>query len=128
MPRKKAASDTAKSSETTDESMNDETGTEEEEEDDDKDNGKIHCANCRHCILLRKTTGTEKANYLLRVKCEKEMWKKKLGEEKLYKYFTVARRTVEKCDEYEEMGELKLYLRMLRKCLPVRDEIYAVKR
>lgn len=96
--------------------------------DDGLQDGKIYCANCRYCILLRKPTGTDNSHYLLRVKCSKEMWKKKLGEEKVYKYFTVARRTVSECPEYKEMGELKTFLRTLRKSLPVRDEIYTYKK
>lgn len=91
------------------------------------DEGKIYCANCRYCVLFRKSTGSDKSHYLLRVKCTREMWKKKLGEEKMYKYFTVARRTIQKCDQYKEMGELKSFLRVLRKSLPVKDEVYTKK-
>lgn len=105
---------------------------EDEDEDDDDDEedgaGKIYCANCRYCVLLRRAAVNDRGHYHLRVKCSKEMWKKKLGEEKLYKYFTVARRTVNKCDLYAEMGDLKSFLRVLRKSLPVRDEIYTVKK
>jgi len=53
------------------------------------------------------------------------MWKKKLGDEKIYKYFTVARRSKDSCPFYEPMGEPKEYLKELRKTLPIRDEIYS---
>jgi hypothetical protein len=32
-------------------------------------------------------------------------WRKKLGEEKIYKYFTVARRSISGCSAYEPMGD-----------------------
>lgn len=96
-----------------------------EEEDVGSD---IYCANCRYCILFRKSSSSEDDNYVLRVKCAQEQWRKKLGDEKMYKYFTVARRTVGKCSLYQDMGDLKSFLRSLRKNLPVRDEIYAVKK
>lgn len=88
----------------------------------------IYCANCRHCVLFRKSSGIDGKQYLLRVKCVQEQWRKKLGEEKMHKYFTVVRRTVESCDEYKEMGDLKVFLKILRKSLPVRDEVYTVKK
>ncbi|MEK6796046.1 MAG: hypothetical protein AABZ39_14790, partial [Spirochaetota bacterium] len=80
-----------------------------------------------YCVLFRKLT-SDKSRYTLRVKCSREMWKKKLGEDKMYKYFTVGRRTVKKCPAYMEMGDLKLFLRMLRKSLPVRDEVYTISK
>lgn len=88
----------------------------------------IYCANCRYCVLFRKSSGLEGKEYLLRIKCTQEQWRKKLGEEKMYKYFTVARRTVEKCDSYKDMGDLGDFLRILRKSLPVRDEAYSYKK
>ncbi|MBI4978679.1 MAG: hypothetical protein HZC28_14465 [Spirochaetes bacterium] len=87
--------------------------------------GKIYCANCRYCVLFRKLT-SDKTRYTLRVKCTQEMWKKKLGEDKMYKYFTVGRRTVKKCAPYKQMGDLKSFLRLLRKSLPVRDDVYTI--
>lgn len=96
--------------------------------DDNIDLSGIFCANCKYCVLFRKVNSSSKDHYVLRVKCAKERWRKKLGDEKMYKYFTVARRTVEKCDMYFEMGDLKTFLRILRKNLPVRDEIYTVKK
>jgi len=86
-------------------------------------NGKVYCANCIHCVLVRMPAGIE-GQYVLRVKCSARRWKKKLGEEKIYKFFTVARRTVDTCDIYEPMGELKTYLKDLRKSLPIKDETY----
>jgi hypothetical protein len=53
------------------------------------------------------------------------MWKKKLGEEKIYKYFTVARRAMEHCPAYEPMGDPREFLRELKKTLPIKDEIYS---
>ena len=88
----------------------------------------IYCANCRYCVLFRKSSGIDGNQYLLRVKCIKEQWRKKLGEEKMYKYFTVARRTVEKCEDYKEMGDLRSFLKALRKSVPVRDEVYIINK
>ncbi len=85
---------------------------------------KIYCANCIHCKLVR----TPKANgeqYCLRVRCAAGKWKKKLGEEKVYKYFTVARRSLEHCDAYEPMGDPREFIRDLKKTLPIKDELYS---
>ena len=98
-----------------------------EEYNDKIEDSSIYCANCRHCVLFRKLAGLDDTHYLLRVKCVKEQWRKKLGEEKMYKYFTVARRTVEDCKEYKEMGNLRNFLKILRKTLPVKDEVYTIK-
>lgn len=92
-------------------------------DDPDTDANKIYCANCIHCVLVKQQTGVD-SQYVLRVKCLSRKWKKKLGEEKIYKFFTVARRTVDDCDAYEPMGELKSYLKDLRKSLPIKDEVY----
>lgn len=90
---------------------------------ENEDTTKIFCANCIHCKLV--PSAAEKAGqFYLRVRCDAGKWKKKLGEEKLYKYFTVTRRAIESCDSYEEMGEPTEYIRELRKTLPIRDEIY----
>ncbi|MCG8451961.1 MAG: hypothetical protein MI717_02110 [Spirochaetales bacterium] len=83
---------------------------------------KIYCANCIHCKLIR--TRTEDDQYVLRVRCDAGKWKKKLGEEKFYKYFTVARRSLETCDAYTPMGESKPFMKELRKTLPIKDEVY----
>ncbi len=84
---------------------------------------KIYCANCANCVLIKERTGINN-QYVLRIRCQEKKWKKKLGEEKLYKYFTVARRTMETCEKYDAMGELKSFLKDLRKSLPIKDEIY----
>ena len=84
---------------------------------------KIYCANCIHCKLVRVPAGNGN-QYFLRVRCDAGKWKKKLGEEKIYKYFTVARRTVDYCDAYEPMGDAKVFLKELKKNLPIKDEIY----
>ncbi len=84
---------------------------------------KIYCANCSKCKLVRVPVGNNE--YQLRVRCDAGMWKKKLGEEKIYKYFTVARRAVDHCPAYEPMGEPREFLRELKKTLPIKDEIYS---
>ena len=84
---------------------------------------KIYCANCQHCKLVRTSTGSDN-QYHLRVRCDAGMWKKKLGEEKYYKYFTVARRSTEDCEFYEPMGDTKAFLKELKKTLPIKDELY----
>lgn len=86
--------------------------------------GRVYCANCIHCKLLPSPAGAE-GSYRLRVRCEAGKWRKKLGEEKIYKYFTVARRSIPSCSSYEDMGETDEFLRDLRQDLPTRDEIYS---
>ena len=85
---------------------------------------KIYCANCSNCKVVRVAVGNNE--YQLRVRCDAGMWKKKLGEEKIYKYFTVARRAVEECPVYEPMGEPKEFLKELKKTLPIKDEVYSL--
>ncbi len=85
--------------------------------------GKIYCANCIHCKLV-PAPAEESGQFYLRVRCDAGLWKKKLGGEKQYKYFTVTRRSIDCCDAYEEMGEPSDFLRDLRKTLPIRDELY----
>jgi hypothetical protein len=87
---------------------------------------KIFCANCQNCIVIRQYE-SEPDKYVLRVKCTKKKWVKRSGEEKLYKYFTVARRIVDDCDGFIEVGELFPYIKNLRKELPIKDEIYSVR-
>ena len=84
---------------------------------------KIYCANCVNCKLIRSKTGSGN-QYCLRVRCDAGMWKKKLGEEKIYKYFTVARRSPETCSAYEPMGDPREFIKELKKTLPIRDEVY----
>ena len=95
----------------------------EEELLDKVSENKIFCANCCNCKLVRVPTenGTK---FHLRVRCGAGKWRKKLGEEKFYKYFTVARRSLEFCDAYEPMGDLREFLRELKKTLPIKDEAY----
>ena len=85
---------------------------------------KIYCANCIHCKLVRTTSGNAN-QYYLRVRCAAGKWKKKLGGEKFYKYFTVARRSLDHCDAYEPMGDAREFIRDLRKSLPIKDELYS---
>jgi hypothetical protein len=95
----------------------------EELDDDDFHSGKIYCANCIHCKLVpAKSAGEER--YVLRVRCAAGKWRKKLGEEKLYKYCTITRRYLDSCDTYEEMGDTRTYIRELKKSLPEKDEFY----
>lgn len=84
---------------------------------------KIYCANCIHCKLVRTNAGTGN-QYYLRVRCAAGKWRKKLGDEKIYKYFTVARRSIEECDAYVPMGNAKEFIKELKKTLPIKDEIY----
>ncbi|OHD57773.1 MAG: hypothetical protein A2096_09385 [Spirochaetes bacterium GWF1_41_5] len=92
--------------------------------DEDK---SIYCANCLYCIVQQKNA-LVKDQYVLRVNCSQNKWKKKMGEQKLYKYFTVARRTVDECDIFTPMGDNeKEYIKELRKNLPIKDEVYVVK-
>ncbi|MDR2020123.1 MAG: hypothetical protein LBQ14_05080 [Treponema sp.] len=91
--------------------------------DEEFHSGKIYCANCGHCKLIpAKPDGLEA--YLLRVRCTAGKWKKKLGEEKMYKYCTITRRYLDQCDAYEEMGDTREFIRDLRKSLPSKDEPY----
>ena len=85
--------------------------------------GKIYCANCIHCKLVPSPAGG--GRYYLRVRCEAGKWRKKLGEEKIYKYFTVARRSLEQCDSYEDMGDGPEFIKDLRDSLPASDELYS---
>jgi hypothetical protein len=85
---------------------------------------KVYCANCSHCKLIKIAMGNV-SQYGLRVRCDAGKWRKKLGEEKVYKYFTVIRRTLEQCDAYEPMGEVEIFLKELKKNLPIKDEIYS---
>ncbi|GAB4219684.1 MAG TPA: hypothetical protein P5547_14485 [Spirochaetota bacterium] len=87
---------------------------------------KVFCANCMHCTVFRHYEGDNKT-FVLRVRCNKKQWLKRSGEEKVHKYFTVARRTMDECDYYVEAGDLYPYIKNLRKALPVKDELYQVE-
>jgi hypothetical protein len=87
--------------------------------------GKIYCANCIHCKLIpAKSDNNDR--YVLRIRCAAGKWKKKLGEEKLYKYCTITRRYLDFCDSYGEMGDTREFIRELRKTLPNKDEFYVL--
>ena len=92
-------------------------------DESDPRRGRIYCANCSNCKLVRAAAASG-GQYVLRVRCIAGKWRKRLGTEKLYKYFTVARRAIEDCDRYEPMGDSREYLRELKKSLPIRDEAY----
>lgn len=93
------------------------------EQIENKPEEKIYCANCIHCKLVQEP-GNSTGQFYLRVKCDQGKWKKKLGDEKLYKYFTVTRRSIDYCDSYEPMGDAGEFISDLRKTLPTRDELY----
>ena len=84
---------------------------------------KIYCANCSNCKTVRTVEGNG-TQYYLRVRCAAGKWVKKLGGEKFYKYFTVARRSLSYCDCYEPMGDPKEYIKELKNTLPIKDELY----
>lgn len=84
---------------------------------------KIFCANCVNCTLVKVPVGNG-SQYQLRVRCAAGQWNKKSGEEKLHKYFTLARRTCDSCDHYVTMGDTRGFLRELRASLPTKDELY----
>jgi hypothetical protein len=88
------------------------------------ESGPVFCANCIHCKLVPAPADAE-GSYRLRVRCDAGKWRKKLGEEKIYKYFTVARRSIASCDSYEDMGEATEFIKDLRKFLPTTDELYS---
>jgi hypothetical protein len=103
--------------------VNTDTLIEVEAGEDEFHSGKIYCANCIHCKLLpAKPEGEER--YVLRVRCAAGKWKKKLGQEKMYKYCTIIRRYLDDCDAYEEMGDTRAFIRDLRKTLPNKDETF----
>jgi hypothetical protein len=74
--------------------------------------GKVYCANCFHCKLL-----PEIECGALRIRCTAGKWKKKLGQEKIYKFCTITRRFSDMCEYYEDMGESAEFIRELRKSI-----------
>ena len=87
---------------------------------------KVYCANCEHCQLSR-VFEADNVKYVLRVRCIQKRWSKRSGEEKQYKYFTVARRVHVDCPDYAPMGEAETFIKNLRRELPVKDELYTIK-
>jgi hypothetical protein len=85
---------------------------------------KIFCANCKNCLVIKVLVPNKAGTYLLRLKCSAGVWQKKLGNEKLHKYFTAARRMMDECEFYDAMGDLETYIKDLRKMLPAQDEFY----
>lgn len=85
--------------------------------------GKIYCANCRNCKLVPSSV-EDGSRYVLRVRCAAGKWRKRLGDEKFYKYFTVIRRSMDECDRYEPMGDEEEFLQDLKRSLPINDEVY----
>jgi hypothetical protein len=97
----------------------------EESEEQEFHSGKIYCANCIHCKLIPSQPDGED-RYVLRIRCSAGKWKKKLGQEKLYKYCTITRRYLDYCNAYEEMGDTRNFIRDLKKNLPEKDEFYVL--
>ena len=85
----------------------------EESQQEEFQLGKIYCANCFHCKLLPPNAG----NNILHIRCTAGKWKKKLGQEKVYRYCTIARRYCDACDTYEDMGETTDFIRESRKSI-----------
>lgn len=83
----------------------------------------IYCANCSHCIAFKKPIAKGKY-YVMRVKCEMGIWRKRSNEEKVYKYFTILKRKMKSCPYYDPMGEEEGFIKELKKSLPVHDEIF----
>jgi hypothetical protein len=96
----------------------------EPEDDEDFPGGKIYCANCIHCKLVPEVQN-DQGLYVLRIRCDAGKWKKKLGEEKIYKYCTITRRYLDSCDAYVAMGDTRPFMRELKKTLPNRDLYYS---
>jgi hypothetical protein len=94
-------------------------------QDEEFHSGKIYCANCIHCKLIPSKQGNpgnsggqgSEDRYVLRIRCAAGKWRKKLGEEKLYKYSTITRRYQDSCDAYEAMGDTREFIRELKKTL-----------
>ncbi len=87
---------------------------------------KVYCANCEHCRVTR-VFEPDNIKYVLRVRCVKKRWSKRSGEEKQYKYFTVARRVQIDCPDYSSTGDADSFIKNLKRELPVKDEIYTLK-
>jgi hypothetical protein len=96
----------------------------EPEHDEVFHSGKVYCANCIHCKLVPSIQNDE-GLYVLRIRCAAGKWKKKLGEEKVYKYCTITRRYLDACDSYEPMGDSRTFMRDLKKTLPNKDLYYS---
>ncbi|MDR1210878.1 MAG: hypothetical protein LBK40_01465 [Spirochaetaceae bacterium] len=96
----------------------------ERKDDADFHPGKVYCANCIHCKLVPSIQNDE-GFYVLRIRCDAGKWKKKLGEEKIYKYCTIARRYLDACDSYDDMGDTRTFMRDLKKTLPGKDLYYS---
>ncbi|MDR2617889.1 MAG: hypothetical protein LBC62_03355 [Treponema sp.] len=94
-----------------------------QEQDEEYQSGKIYCANCIHCKVVPAKSDKDD-QYVLRTRCAAGKWKKKLGEEKLYKYCTITRRYLDSCNAYEAMGDAREFIRELKKTLPGKDVVY----
>ena len=84
----------------------------EELQQEEFQTGKIYCANCFHCKLLPASENT-----ILHIRCAAGKWKKKLGQEKVYKYCTITRRYFDVCGTYEDIGDTSEFIKELRKAI-----------
>ncbi|MDR1218243.1 MAG: hypothetical protein LBK73_01385 [Treponema sp.] len=83
----------------------------EESQSEEFQTAKVYCANCFYCKIL---AGAADAAAVLRIRCMAGKWKKKLGQEKIYRYCTIGRRFQDACDSYLDMGESTAFIRELR--------------
>lgn len=86
------------------------------------DSGKIFCANCYHCKVVKDSNHHGK-DIVLKVRCSAGMWKKRVGDDKLYRLDTVEQRRVPDCPHYDPMGECHDFMRELRRSLPQTQEL-----
>jgi hypothetical protein len=84
-----------------------------QEQQEEFQTGRIYCANCFHCKLLPLSA----SNGVLQIRCAEGKWRKKLGQEKIYKYCTITRRYIDTCDAYADMGDSADFIRVLRKII-----------
>ena len=94
--------------------------------DTDSRTHRVYCANCLNCKLVIHES-TDEDGYVLRVRCAAGKWRKKVGDEKYYKYFTLMRRSVEECDAYVSMGDARDYIVDLKRSLPTKDEVFQME-
>ncbi len=90
--------------------------------------GKIYCANCINCKIVKAYTDDGAA--VKKVRCAAGHWKKRKGAEKLYQYDTVTRRTIDTCLDYGEMGDTRAFIKELKRNLPsskspAGDDVYS---
>ena len=93
---------------------------------------KIYCANCLHCKLFHappKTGKTfQRGLYYKRIKCTAGNWFTSKGVEKIRKFYTIARKTVDDCGQYISMSDngekVEEWIDFLDSQLPSKDIVY----